>query len=123
MATGEVRPFQYLTKNIVLATGSYDKPNILDIPGESSDFVVHSLKEMEDRIVSGDVDDGPIMIVGAGLSAADAIIAALDKGLDVIHVFRRSADDKRLIFSSLPKAIYPEYHEVHRMMGKKLVSF
>ena len=122
LATGEVRPFQYLTKNIVLATGSYDKPNSLDIPGESSDFVVHSLKEMEDRIVSGDVDDGPVMIVGAGLSAADAIIAALNKGLDVIHVFRRSADDKRLIFSSLPKAIYPEYHEVHRMMGKKLVG-
>ena len=60
-----------------------------------------------------------LFIVGAGLSAADAIIAALNKGLSVVHVFRRSANDRRLIFNNLPAAIYPEYHEIHRMMAKK----
>ena len=59
------------------------------------------------------------LLVGAGLSAADAIIAALNKGLSVVHVFRRSANDRRLIFNNLPAAIYPEYHEIHRMMAKK----
>ena len=58
-------------------------------------------------------------LVGAGLSAADAIIAALNKGLSVIHVFRRSPEDRRIIFNNLPAAIYPEYHEIHRMMAQK----
>jgi len=119
LPNGTITPFQYLTKNIVLATGSYDQPNSLDIPGENLDCVVHSLQDMEQRINSGDLSDDPIMIVGAGLSAADAIIAALNKGLSVVHVFRRSANDRRLIFNNLPAAIYPEYHEIHRMMAKK----
>ena len=59
------------------------------------------------------------MIVGAGLSAADAIYAALEKGQNVLHVFRRSPDDHRLIFNNLPAAIYPEYHRIHRMMAGK----
>merc|ERR1719222_1524665 len=62
---------------------------------------------------------GPIMIVGAGLSAADAIVAALESGRSVLHVFRRSPEDPRLIFNNLPAAIYPEYHRIHRMMAGK----
>ena len=59
------------------------------------------------------------MIVGAGLSAADAIVAALESGRSVLHVFRRSPEDPRLIFNNLPAAIYPEYHRIHRMMAGK----
>merc|ERR1711953_1473193 len=58
-------------------------------------------------------------IVGAGLSAADAIVAALESGRSVLHVFRRSPEDPRLIFNNLPAAIYPEYHRIHRMMAGK----
>jgi len=39
--------FRYLTKNVVLATGSYDRPNLLSVPGEDLPFVVHSLKDFE----------------------------------------------------------------------------
>ena len=62
LPNGTITPFQYLTKNIVLATGSYDQPNSLDIPGENLDCVVHSLQDMEQRINSGDLSDDPIMI-------------------------------------------------------------
>jgi len=117
---GQQLPFKYWTKKIVLATGSYDKANDLEKPGENLDFVVHSLKTMEDKLVEGqDRIQQPVVIVGAGLSAADAIIAALNKGFSVIHVFRRSPDDPRIIFNNLPAAIYPEYHQIHRMMGQK----
>ena len=52
------------------------------------------------------------MIVGAGLSAADASIAARQQGREVIHVFRRDANDASLIFNNLPRSLYPEYHQV-----------
>ena len=32
-------------------------------------------------------------------------------------MFRKSVSDPGLIFARLPVALYPEYHEVHRMMG------
>ena len=44
--------FRYLTKNVVLATGSYDRPNILSVPGESLPFVFHSLKDFETLLAS-----------------------------------------------------------------------
>lgn len=36
--------------------------------------------------------------------------------LSVIHVFRRTVDDKNLIFKQLPENMYPEYHKVYQMM-------
>lgn len=33
----------------------------------------------------------PVLIVGAGLSAADAVIACRNAGVEVIHVFRSVA--------------------------------
>lgn len=75
---GRRKEFSYLTKNLVLATGSSDSPNILNVPGEHLDYVLHSLKHLEQLIASGQLnqDSDPILVVGAGLSAADAIIAA-----------------------------------------------
>ena len=97
---GQQKHFKYWTKNVVLATGSYDKPNALDKPGENLDFVVHSLKEMELKMINAPEKYSvtqPIVIVGAGLSAADAVLAALHQGLSVIHVFRRNTEDQRLV--------------------------
>ena len=73
-----LRPFSYLTPNVVLATGASDKPNALNVPGEDLPFVLHSLNELEHLITSGKLtrDSDPVMVVGAGLCAADAIIAA-----------------------------------------------
>ena len=44
--------FRYLTKNIVLATGGYDRPNLLSVPGEDLPFVFHSLKDFEGVLAS-----------------------------------------------------------------------
>ena len=115
--------FTYLTPNVVMACGQ-EKENSLDIPGEDLPFVLHSLKELEAKIASGDLSSksDPVIIVGAGLSAADAVIAANEHNLNVVHIFRRESQDRNLIFKSLPPKMYPEYHQVHRMMtgGKSL---
>eukprot|EP00092_Neocalanus_flemingeri_P004717 GFUD01005082.1.p1 GENE.GFUD01005082.1~~GFUD01005082.1.p1 ORF type:complete len:665 (+),score=145.51 GFUD01005082.1:135-2129(+) len=115
----EMKQFKYLTKNVVLATGQTDEPNKLGAPGEEFPFVLHKLKELDDLVMAGKLttNSDPVMIVGAGLSAADAIISAQGHGLPIAHVFRKSVSDPGLIFNKLPVALYPEYHSVHRMMA------
>lgn len=55
----------------------------------------------------------PVMIVGAGLSAADAVSMCRSSGIPVIHVFRSRTVG---LDKQLPENVYPEYHEVHKMM-------
>jgi hypothetical protein len=51
----------------------------------------------------------PVLIVGAGLSAADAVIAARFWSLPILHVFRKKAG---ALGKQLPENMYPEYHKV-----------
>lgn len=122
--TGHVRTaeglenFQYVTPNVVLAIGGTDRPNSMNVAGENLPFVIKSLQAMEKLISSQQLNrqSEPVLIVGAGLSAADAIIAAHFHGIPIIHVFRRKATDPSLIFGQLPSNMYPEYHKVYQMM-------
>lgn len=57
----------------------------------------------------------PVLIVGAGLSAADAVTICRSSGINVIHVYRnRSAGLDKM----LPETVYPEYHEVSAAVSK-----
>ncbi|XP_053203476.1 oxidative stress-induced growth inhibitor 1-like [Panonychus citri] len=120
----KVGHFTISTPRVVLATGVNEKPNKLGIKGESFPFVIKSLTEFEkvlsnlDRTVCND----PVLIVGAGLSAADAVITARFEGIPVYHAFRRHPDDPTLIFNQLPGNMYPEYHKVHQKMKGKSLS-
>lgn len=107
-------PFSLLAHNVVLATGTHDIPARLGVEGESLPFVCHSFWELEAAICRGELDQSsdPVLIVGAGLTAADAVLAAHHLGTPVYHVFRRSVTDPGLIFNQLPKLLYPEYHKV-----------
>lgn len=118
----ENQRFRYKTPNVVLATGNSDRPNKLNVPGEKLPFVIHSLNELEHLLSEGKLHpfSDPILIVGAGLSAADAVIAARFNSIPIVHVFRRHPDDSALIFNQLPENMYPEYHKVHSRMKKAL---
>jgi len=59
----------------------------------------------------------PLMVVGAGLTAADAITIARSKRIPVIHVFRCKCNNSSLVFHNLPPALFPEYHQVFSMMN------
>ena len=109
------KPFKYLARNVVLATGQADTPKRLEVAREELPFVLHSVPELEAVVASGKISStsDPVLVVGAGLSAADAIISAQGHKLPVAHSFRKRASDPQLIFAKLPGNLYPEYHAVH----------
>eukprot|EP01059_Diplonema_ambulator_P017494 TRINITY_DN294_c0_g2_i1.p1 TRINITY_DN294_c0_g2~~TRINITY_DN294_c0_g2_i1.p1 ORF type:complete len:459 (+),score=57.37 TRINITY_DN294_c0_g2_i1:630-2006(+) len=87
--------------NLVLANGMYDVPKRLGVVGEDLDFVTH-------RVVgSGDV--GTLLVVGAGLSAADCICEYLNRGGKVLHVFKGSALESPLAKFQDSSVAYQEY--------------
>ncbi|XP_040890252.1 oxidative stress induced growth inhibitor 1 [Toxotes jaculatrix] len=114
-------PFSVLAHNVVLATGTHDIPARLGVEGESLPFVCHSFWELEAAISRGELDQSsdPVLVVGAGLTAADAVLATHHLNTPVYHAFRRSVTDPGLIFNQLPKLLYPEYHKVHQMMTQQ----
>lgn len=107
-------PFSVMAHNVVLATGTHDIPARLGVEGESLPYVCHSFWELEMAISRGELHQSsdPVLVVGAGLTAADAVLAAHHLTTPVYHVFRRSVTDSGLIFNQLPKLLYPEYHKV-----------
>ncbi|XP_056300374.1 oxidative stress-induced growth inhibitor 2 isoform X2 [Pseudoliparis swirei] len=102
----------------LLATGASDSPVRLGAEGEDLPFVFHSISNLGLALSQRklDMNSDPVLIVGAGLSAADAIMCACNSSIQVLHVFRKSVDDSDLIFKQLPKTLYPEYHTVYNMM-------
>jgi len=75
---------EYAGRNIVLALGFYDRPYLLNVPGESLPKVKHYYDEphpyFEQRIV----------VVGAANSAVDVALETYRKGADVTMVIRES---------------------------------
>lgn len=58
-----------------------------------------------------------MLVVGAGLSAADAVLLALRSGVEkVVHVFEADPMDRRLIFRHMSKDMYSGYQQVYRLM-------
>lgn len=114
-------PFIVCADYVVLATGTHDIPARLGVEGEGLPFVCHSFWELEAAISRGQLDhtSDPVLVVGAGLTAADAVLAAHHLNTPVYHAFRRSVTDPGLIFNQLPKLLYPEYHKVHQMMTQQ----
>ncbi|XP_072250382.1 oxidative stress-induced growth inhibitor 2 isoform X2 [Leuresthes tenuis] len=111
-------PFCLFAENVVLATGASDSPVHLGVEGDDLPFVFHSISDLGLAISQRklDMNSDPVLIVGAGLSAADAVLCACNSNIRVLHVFRKSVDNQDLIFKQLPKTLYPEYHKVYNMM-------
>uniref|UniRef100_UPI00398EE07A oxidative stress-induced growth inhibitor 1-like isoform X1 n=2 Tax=Pristiophorus japonicus TaxID=55135 RepID=UPI00398EE07A len=118
---GSEKAFCIYAENVVLATGTYDSPAWLEVNGEDLPFVYHTTSELEQTLKEQEtgVNLDPILIVGGGLTAADAVISAHHSNAPIIHVFRRGVTDPGLIFNQLPKVMYPEYHKVHQMMTQQ----
>lgn len=72
----------YKSRNIVIATGFYDLPNLMNIPGEGLQKVHHYYKEA--HIYFGQ----RIVVVGAANSAVDVAMETWRKGADVTMVIR-----------------------------------
>jgi thioredoxin reductase (NADPH) len=73
---------QYPAKKIILATGYYDRPNLLNVPGEELPNVIHYYKEPHPYY------DHDVLVVGAKNSAAIAALELFWTGARVTMVHR-----------------------------------
>ena len=115
---GDLTEFKFFCKHLVLANGTTDLHNELHVKGESQRFILRTIRELEEKIKEDlpRLQKDPLMIIGSGLSAADAILLAQKYSIRIVHVIRRSVHDQNLIFNKLPKKIYPEYQRVYEQM-------
>src|SRR5690606_34114241 len=74
---------EYYAKNIIIATGFYDIPIDLNIPGENLPKVSHYFKEAHPYAGQ------KIVVVGANNSSVDAALECWRKGADVTMVIRK----------------------------------
>lgn len=72
----------YRAANVILATGFYDIPVLMDIPGEDLPKVTHYYKEPHFYAMQ------KVVVVGASNSAVDAALETWRKGAEVTMVIR-----------------------------------
>ncbi|HTL08002.1 MAG TPA: YpdA family putative bacillithiol disulfide reductase [Chitinophagaceae bacterium] len=74
----------YLAKNIIVATGFYDIPYLLNVPGEDLPKVTHYYKEPHPYAFQR------VLVVGAQNSSVDAALETWRKGAEVTMVVRKA---------------------------------
>lgn len=89
----------YIGKNVVLATGFYDLPNLLNIPGEDLSKVSHYYKDP--HYYAGQ----KVAIIGASNSAIDAALECWRKGAEVTLIIRGSEVGQRVKYWVRPDII------------------
>jgi len=92
--TGERR--SYRGRKVIVATGYYDHPNYLGIPGEDLPKVAHYYTEAHPFY------DRDVAIIGAGNSAADAALELFRGGARVTLIHRRPDLSKSLKYWVAP---------------------
>ncbi len=81
---------KYLAKNIIIATGFYDIPVLMNVPGEDLPKVTHYYKEPHFYAMQ------KVLVVGASNSAVDAALETWRKGAEVTMVIKGEAIGRRV---------------------------
>lgn len=89
----------YMAQNIVLATGFYDLPNTLDIPGEELGKVFHYYRDPHF------FSQQKVAVIGASNSAIDAALECYRKGADVTLIIRGAEVGTRVKYWVRPDII------------------
>ncbi|HLT42049.1 MAG TPA: YpdA family putative bacillithiol disulfide reductase [Sphingobacteriaceae bacterium] len=125
----------YFSKKIIVATGFYDIPILLDIPGENLPKVFHYYKDPHYFA------NQKVVVVGASNSSVDAALETFRKGAEVTMVIRgqeigrrvkywvkpdienRIADGEiKVMFSSSLTAIREDEVDIETPQGKKTIQ-
>jgi len=80
----------YQTRNIIISTGFYDLPNLMNVPGEDLPKVTHYYKEPWPYIGQ------KIIVVGGANSAVDVALETWRKGADVTMILKDDGVDKNV---------------------------
>jgi len=81
---------KYFATNIIIATGFYDIPVLMNVPGEDLQKVTHYYKEPHFYAMQ------KVVVVGASNSAVDAALETWRKGAEVTMVVRGEAIGRRV---------------------------
>ena len=90
---------EYVVRNLIIATGFYDIPNLLHIPGEDLPKVRHYYKEPHFYAMQ------KLLVVGANNSAVDASLESFRKGAEVTMVVKGSEIGKRVKYWVRPDIV------------------
>jgi len=93
----------YKTKYVVIATGYYDHPNFMDVPGEQLDKVHHYFKEAHPYF------DMDVCVIGGKNSSVDAALELAKAGARVTVLYRGNEYS-----SSIKPWILPEFDALVR---------
>ncbi len=95
----ESRKSQYKTANIIISTGFYDIPKLLNIPGEDLPKVRHYYKDPHYYAKQH------VIVVGANNSSVDAALETYRKGAQVSMVIRESRIGERVKYWVRPDIV------------------
>lgn len=90
---------EYTSKNVVVATGFYDIPNLLEVPGEDLEKVSHYYNNP--HYYSGQ----KVAVIGASNSAIDAALECWRKGAEVTLIIRGPEVGQRVKYWVRPDII------------------
>lgn len=90
---------EYQTRKIVLATGFYDLPNLMNVPGEDLPKVHHYYKEPWPFIAQ------KVLVVGGANSAVDAALETWRKGAEVTMVLLGDEVDENVKYWVRPDIV------------------
>ncbi|KAI1715586.1 pyridine nucleotide-disulfide oxidoreductase domain-containing protein [Ditylenchus destructor] len=120
--------FTLKCRNVVLACGQ-SHHRMLEVPGELSEsnvvYDVSSMKQLLDSsgqtgVLDKEQTQLPVLVIGDGISAADAVLWCLSNSVPVIQIIRRSDKQLRnIMISRLSPTVYPEYAKMYRLMMRK----
>lgn len=86
----------YEAENVILATGFYDIPIEMNVPGESLSKVSHYYKEAHEYAFR------KVLVVGANNSSVDAALECWRKGAEVTMVIRKNEINSRVKYWAKP---------------------
>ena len=89
----------YISNQVVIATGFYDLPNLLNVPGEDLEKVVHYYDNP--HYYSGQ----KVAVIGASNSAIDAALECWRKGAEVSLIIRGSEVGQRVKYWVRPDIV------------------
>ncbi len=89
----------YKTAHVVIATGFYDRPHLMNIPGEDLPKVKHYYDEPHPYV------DQKVAVIGAANSACDVALELYHKGSEVTMVIREDEISSRVKYWIRPNIL------------------
>ncbi|GAA0327805.1 YpdA family putative bacillithiol disulfide reductase [Oceanobacillus sp. FSL W7-1293] len=102
---------EYRAEKVIMATGYYNQPNYLDVPGESLPKVTHYFKEAHEFF------NQKVAVIGGKNSSVDATLELHKAGADVTVIYRGD-----IYSESIKPWILPEFESLVRN-GKVDMAF